>query len=114
VLLSPPGKPSGWLQVSEQPRAKAFRESFDKSQWADYLTAIEPLDPERWIGWSAPSKLFFQFGSADAWTQTLEQVDLFRAASQPKSRQMYESDELLNDEARKDRLAWLKRTLTGK
>lgn len=114
VLLSPPGKPSGWLQVSEQPRAKAFRESFDKSQWAEYLMAIEPLDPERWIGTSAPSKLFFQFGSADAWVQTLEQVDLFRAASQPKSRQMYESDELLNDEARKDRTAWLKRTLSGK
>lgn len=114
VLLSPPGKPSGWLQVSEQPRAKAFRESFDKAQWADYLMAIEPLDPERWIGLSAPSKLFFQFGSADAWVQTLEQVDLFRAAPQPKSRQMYESDELLNDEAKKDRIAWLKRTLTGK
>jgi dienelactone hydrolase len=114
VLLSPPGKPSGWLQVSEQPRAKAFRESFDKAQWADYLTAIEPLDPERWVGSSAPSKLFFQFGSADAWVQTLEQVDLFRAAAQPKSRQMYESDELLNEEAKKDRIAWLKRTLTGK
>jgi len=41
-------------------------------------------------------------------------VDLYRAASQPKSRQMFEADELLNDEAKKDRHAWLRRVLLGK
>jgi hypothetical protein len=46
--------------------------------------------------------------------QTLEQVDLFRAATLPKSRQMFDSDELLNEEAKKDRQTWLKRVLTGK
>lgn len=114
LLMSPPGKPSGWLQVTEQPRAKAFREAFDKAQWGAYLNSIEPLDPEKWIGFAAPAKVHFQFASSDAWVQTLEQVDLYRAASQPKSRQMFDSDELLNDEAKKDRLAWLKRVLTGK
>ena len=114
VLMSPPGKPSGWLQVTEQPKAKAFRDSFDKAQWVGYLAAIEPLDPEKWVRYAAPAKLHFQFASNDAWVQTLEQVDLFRAATLPKSRQMFDSDELLNDEAKKDRQAWLKRVLTGK
>lgn len=114
VLMSPPGKPSGWLQVTEQPKAKAFRDSFDKAQWVAYLSAIEPLDPEKWIVYAAPAKLHFQFASSDAWVQTLEQVDLYRAASLPKSRQMFDSDELLNDDAKKDRQAWLKRVLTGK
>jgi hypothetical protein len=114
VLMSPPGKPSGWLQVTEQPRAKAFRESFPKEHWGTYLNSIDPLDPEKWIGFAAPSKVFFQFGTADAWVQTLEQVDLYRAASQPKSRQMYEADELLNDDARKDRATWLRTLLRGK
>jgi pimeloyl-ACP methyl ester carboxylesterase len=114
LLMSPPGKPSGWLQVTEQPKAKAFRESFDKAQWGAYLNSIEPLDPERWIQFVAPAKVHFQFGSGDAWVQTLEQVDLFRAASQPKSRLMFDADELLNDEAKKDRFNWLKRVLTGK
>jgi pimeloyl-ACP methyl ester carboxylesterase len=114
LLMSPPGKPSGWLQVTEQPKAKAFRETFEKAQWGAYLNAIEPLDPERWIGFATPAKVHFQFGSSDAWVQTLEQVDLFRAASQPKSRQMFDADELLNDEAKRDRFTWLKRTLTGK
>jgi pimeloyl-ACP methyl ester carboxylesterase len=114
VLMSPPGKPSGWLQVTEQPKARAFRESFDKEQWGSYLNSIAPLDPEKWIGYAAPAKLHFQFASSDAWVQTLEQVDLFRAASQPKSRQMFDSDELLNEEARKDRHTWLKRVLSGK
>jgi len=114
VLMSPPGKPSGWLQVTEQPKAKAFRDSFDKVNWAAYLSAIEPLDPEKWIIYAAPAKLHFQFASSDAWVQTLEQVDLFRAATLPKSRQMFDSDELLNEEAKKDRQTWLKRVLTGK
>jgi hypothetical protein len=114
LLMSPPGKPSGWLQVTEQPRAKAFREGFAKENWGAYLNAIEPLDPEKWIGFAAPAKVFFQFGSSDAWVQTLEQVDLFRATSQPKTRQMYDSDEMLNDEAKKDRLNWLRTTLRGK
>lgn len=114
LLMSPPGKPSGWLQVTEQPKAKAFREGFDKAQWVAYLAAIEPLDPERWIGFAAPAKVHFQFGSSDAWTQTLEQVDLFRAASSPKTRLMFDADELLNDEAKRDRFGWLKRVLTGK
>jgi dienelactone hydrolase len=114
VLMSPPGKPSGWLQVTEQPKAKAFREAFDKAQWGSYLNSIAPLDPEKWIKHAAPAKVHFQFASSDEWVQTLEQVDLFRAASQPKSRQMFDSDELLNEEARKDRQAWLKRVLTGK
>jgi pimeloyl-ACP methyl ester carboxylesterase len=114
VLMSPPGKPSGWLQVTEQPKAKAFREAFDRSAWGGYLSAIEPLDPEKWVGYAAPAKVHFQFASSDAWVQTLEQVDLFRATSTPKSRQMFDSDELLNDEAKKDRHTWLKRVLTGK
>ena len=114
VLMSPPGKPSGWLQVTEQPKARAFRDSFDKAHWVAYLSAIEPLDPEKWIVYAAPAKLHFQFASSDAWVQTLEQVDLYRAASLPKSRQMFDSDELLNDDAKKDRQAWLKRVLTGK
>lgn len=114
VLMSPPGKPSGWLQVTEQVKAKRFRETFDPPAWGEYLNAIEPLDPEKWIGFAAPAKLHFQFATADEWVQTLEQVDLYRAASQPKSRQMFEADELLNDEAKKDRQAWLRKVLLGK
>jgi len=114
LLMSPPGKPSGWLQVTEQAKAKKFRETFDKEAWGAYLNSIEPLDPEKWIMFAAPAKLHFQFASNDEWVQTLEQVDLYRAASQPKSRQMFEADELLNDEAKKDRHAWLRRVLLGK
>jgi len=114
VLMSPPGKPSGWLQVTEQAKAKRFRETFEPAAWGEYLNAIEPLDPEKWIGYAAPAKLHFQFATGDEWVQTLEQVDLWRAASQPKSRQMFEADEMLNGEATKDRQAWLKKTLLGK
>ena len=114
LLMSPPGKPSGWLQVTDQPKAKRFRDAFNKTEWITYLAAIEPLDPERWIQYAAPAKLHFQFASGDEWVQTLEQVDLYRAAVQPKTRQMFDSDELLNEEARKERGLWLKQVLLGK
>lgn len=114
VLMSPPGKPSGWLQVTDQPKAKRFRDAFNKTEWITYLGAIEPLDPEKWIQYATPAKVYFQFASGDQWVQTLEQVDLYRAAVQPKSRQMFDSDELLNDEARKERQLWLKKALLGK
>ena len=114
LLMSPPGKPSGWLQVTDQPKAKRFRDAFNKTEWITYLAAIEPLDPEKWIQYAAPAKVYFQFASGDEWVQTLEQVDLYRAALQPKTRQMFDSDELLNEEARKDRALWLKKVLFGK
>ena len=114
VLMSPPGKPSGWLQVTEQAKAKKFRESFDKEAWGGYLNAIEPLDPEKWIPFAAPARVHFQFASNDQWVQTLEQVDLYRAASLPKSRQMFDSDELLNEEAKKDRQVWLRKAMLAK
>lgn len=114
LLMSPPGKPSGWLQVTDQLKAKRFRDAFNKTEWITYLAAIEPLDPERWIKYAAPAKVHFQFASGDEWVQTLEQVDLYRAALQPKTRQMFDSDELLNEEARKDRALWLKKVLLGK
>lgn len=114
LLMSPPGKPSGWLQVTDQPKAKRFRDAFDKTEWITYLSAIEPLDPEKWIQYAAPAKVYFQFASGDQWVQTLEQVDLYRAALQPKARQMFDSDELLNEVARTDRGLWLKKVLLGK
>ena len=43
--------------------------------------------------------------------------DKFAAVITPlrcKSRQMFDADELLNDEAKKDRQTWLKRVFTGK
>ena len=64
--------------------------------------------------YAAPAKLHFQFASNDEWVQTLEQVDLYRAASQPKSRRCSKPTSCLTTKAKKDQHAWLRRVLLGK
>ena len=111
ALLAPPGKPSGWLQVSERPASTRLRESYDKSSWGPYLYGLAKFDTEVWMPYTVHAKAFFQFASQDDWTTTMEQVDLWRATKGAKERHTYEADSNLNDEARVARLAWLKRVM---
>jgi pimeloyl-ACP methyl ester carboxylesterase len=111
ALLAPPGKPSGWLQVSDRPSAARLRDSYDKGQWGPYLFGLAKFDTEVWMPYASHAKAYFQFAAQDDWTSTLEQVDLWRATKGPKERNTYESNSNLDDEARAARLAWLKRVM---
>ncbi len=111
ALLAPPGKPSGWLQVSERPASTRLRDTFDKAQWGPYLYGLAKFDTEVWMPYTVHAKVFFQFATQDDWTTTMEQVDLWRATKGAKERHTYEADSNLNDEARVARVAWLKRVM---
>ncbi len=111
ALLAPPGKPSGWLQVSERPASTRLRETYDKGQWGPYLYGLAKFDTEVWMPYTNHAKAFYQFATQDDWTTTMEQVDLWRATKGTKERATYESDSNLNDEARAARIAWLKRVM---
>jgi hypothetical protein len=111
ALLAPPGKPSGWLQVSERPASTRLRETYNKGQWGPYLYGLAKFDTEVWMPYTNHAKAFYQFATQDDWTTTMEQVDLWRATKGTKERATYESDSNLNDEARAARLTWLKRVM---
>jgi dienelactone hydrolase len=111
ALLAPPGKPSGWLQVSDRPAAQKLRESYPKEAWGEYLFGLAKFDTELWLPHAAHAKTLFQFATQDDWTTTMEQVDLYRAAKGTKERLQYETDSKLNADARRERMDWLRKVL---
>ena len=111
ALLAPPGKPSGWLQVSERPASANLRASYDKAKWGPYLYGLAKFDTEVWMPYTNHAKAYYQFATQDDWTTTMEQVDLWRATKGTKERHTYEADSNLNDEARAERIVWLKRVM---
>jgi hypothetical protein len=60
---------------------------------------------------AAPSALLLQFGRQDEAFPQEKVVAFAKAGSEPKSVKWYEADHSLNDEARRDRIEWLRTRL---
>lgn len=77
----------------------------------EYAQAMARIDPIHYVRHAAPSTLLFQFGLHDE-AFPREKVEAFaEAGSEPKSVRWYEADHDLNDEARSDRMEWLRTRL---
>jgi dienelactone hydrolase len=74
-----------------------------------YRQAMEPIDPIHYVGQAAPAALFFQFGRQDNFFEP-EKFEAYAAAgSEPKSVKWYNTDHYFsNNEARQDRIEWLR------
>jgi len=76
-----------------------------------YRQAMTRIDPIYYVGHAAPSALLFQFGLQDE-AFPREKVEAFaEAGSEPKLVKWYDADHYLNDEARSDRIEWLRTRL---
>ena len=75
------------------------------------VDATAMLDPERFIGEAAPGAVLLQFGRSDPYVPAPQANALFAAAKEPKKLLWYDAGHALNEQARKDRLAWLGRRL---
>jgi len=77
-----------------------------------YMEAMSPLDPVRHIGQAAPAALYFQFAHSDYYVPERTAQMFYDAASDPKAIVWYEAQhDLTHDEARPDRLRWLRAQL---
>jgi len=77
-----------------------------------YSNIMDPVDPIHYIGHTAPSALFFQFGLQDKSFPRQHFLDYYQAGSEPKSIKWYEADHYsLNEEGRRDRVEWLRTEL---
>jgi hypothetical protein len=101
VLMAPDATFANWF-------IKYFVRSASVSE---YEKAFAPLDPVNNVADAAPASVFFQFAKSDRYVPGYVAEKLFAAASDPKSEKGYDGGHELDDVARADRLAWLRKQL---
>jgi dienelactone hydrolase len=72
-----------------------------------WRTWMEPIEPLRWVGRAAPSHLLFQNGRKDKLVPPADGKAYQEAGSQPKTIRWYRGGHGLNEQAIRDRHAWL-------
>ncbi len=76
----------------------------------DFVDQLAPLDPVRWLP-KLRVPILLQFADHDEHVTNERAAALAAAANEPKTVRTYSADHALNQEATKDRIAWLKKTL---
>ena len=85
-----------------------FREQFGEEKIRAYQDVIGPIDPERFVGHAAPTRLLFQFARRDRFISDAAARAYAAAASLPKDVRWYFTGHELNDQASlRDRAQWL-------
>ncbi|HEV2705659.1 MAG TPA: acetylxylan esterase [Pyrinomonadaceae bacterium] len=111
VLMAGAPSLTEFLRTSTIPAIVKTRDSLTKEQQENYFHILSDVDPINYIGHVAPSALFFQFGKTDNYP-TEEQATLYsERASRPKLVRFYAAGHALNDEAKRERAAWLREQL---
>lgn len=96
-----------FLRTSTVPAIVKTRNTLTREQQENYFSTLATVDPINYIGHVAPSALLLQFGRQDAYPSERMAARYAEAASSPKLVKFYDAGHALNDEARRDRAAWL-------
>ena len=96
-----------FLRTSTLPAIVKTRDSLTKEQQENYFKTLADVDPINYIGYAAPSSLFFQFGKTDGYPSEDKAKLYSERASNPKLVRFYDTGHALNDEAKRDRATWL-------
>jgi dienelactone hydrolase len=72
-----------------------------------FIDEMAPLDPVRFVESLAPAPVLMQFATNDPHVPRARAEAYFAAAREPKDLRWYEAGHGLNDEAARDRIAWL-------
>lgn len=100
-----------FLRSSTLPAIVKTRDSLTKEQQNNYFSTLAAVDPINYIGYVAPSALFFQFGKTDSYPTEASARVYSEKASNPKLVKFYDTGHALNDEARRDRVEWLQKQI---
>lgn len=76
-----------------------------------FVEQLAPLDPVKHIGAAEGRPILLQFGKKDRFVTVEKGEQFFTAAREPKQILWYDAPHSLNEQAVKDRLAWLIRNL---
>lgn len=69
--------------------ATMTRKAYSAEQIGNYVKVISPINPENFVGQSAPAVLFFQFARHDRYITPKFAQEYFDAAGQPKQQKFY-------------------------
>jgi len=108
VLMGGGPKLSSWARTFQAPQVDRLRQ---EGKFEAYLSAIATIDPDQYVKHAAPSAILFQSGRRDENVPVEEAAKYHQAASEPKTVKWYDAGHSLNDEARRDRAAWLSHLL---
>jgi dienelactone hydrolase len=92
--------------------AEVQRLTTPRDKFEEWAKAIEPINPERFVGGSGKAKIYFQWARHDMFISQVSAQRYFAAARQPKEQKWYFTSHEFNDRAsRQDREGWLKKEL---
>src|SRR5450755_703131 len=94
-------------RVSPNPSIALYRDSIPTQEWEEFMVLLEPFDTVHYITTAAPASLLFQFARNDEFISEEEALLFEKLASEPKQTLWYDCAHDFNDEARRDRVAWL-------
>jgi dienelactone hydrolase len=92
---------------SKTPAIDQFRKRNGEEALRDFFRHYAFDDPIHFIGHSAPSSVFLQFGRDDAPLPESMARSYFERFAEPKKIEFYKAGHALNGEARKERVEWL-------
>ena len=95
------------------PIAAACSYLFTAKQLRAYRRSYSVIDPVHYVKRAAPAALLFQNGRGDPVAPVRDVNAFVRAASEPKQLRWYDTGHALNEQAHRDRDAWLVRLLSG-
>jgi cephalosporin-C deacetylase-like acetyl esterase len=112
VFMSGPQSTMEYMVSSDSPRMVAARRTADMAKVEAALKANAWADPATYVSGLGPAPALFQYGMHDEnWVPLADAKDYIALASGKKQVQFYDADHALNEKARADRDAFLKKTL---
>jgi len=104
VLVGGGPKLTSFLRTLQAPPIEQLRKA---GKLETYLKTMTTIDPDQYVRHATPATILFQNGRRDENVPVEQAFQYHQAASQPKLVRWYDAGHSLNDEARRDRAAWL-------
>jgi dienelactone hydrolase len=90
---------------------KRYREKVGPAKWDAFVARHAWTDPGPYVARAAPATVFMQFATQEDFLTPARAREYAANVSEPKLFKLYEAPHALNAEARRDRIAFLARTL---
>jgi pimeloyl-ACP methyl ester carboxylesterase len=114
VLAGIDRRPIAWALQAGTPRFSnwyLFGPPMPEPSRSEFIESLRVIDPVTHIGKASPAPVLLQFAARDIFVPHNQAEEFWRAARQPKEIVFYDAEHKMNDRARVDRIAWLRKVM---